>query len=287
MSAANIVVVGAGTMGTAIAETFASAGLTTALVSRNPSRLAGLHDNIQAVSAFPEIAPELIIEAIPEDLDLKRDLLRSAEAAYDGKPVLASNSSGLPLQAIADRLDFPERFLGIHYFHPARELPLVEIVRVAETSNAALDDARRLLSISGRDSVVMHRPMPGALINRLQHAMLHEAYYLMAQGLASAEDIDKAARWLLGPRMCLTGLLKQKDIGGLEGHARAQRTIVPDLCHAAEPNSLVQDMLARGDLGLRSGKGFYDWRGQDTNAVAERASERLRRLIAYLEEHRA
>ena len=128
MSAANIVVVGAGTMGTAIAETFASAGLLTALVSRNPSRLAGLHDNIQAVSAFPEIAPELIIEAIPEDLDLKRDLLRSAEAAYDGKPVLASNSSGLPLQAIADRLDFPERFLGIHYFHPARELPLVEMI---------------------------------------------------------------------------------------------------------------------------------------------------------------
>lgn len=287
MSAASIVVVGAGTMGTAIAETFASAGLATALVSRNPSRLGGLHVNIQAVSAFPDASPELIIEAIPEDIDLKADLFLDAEGTYGGKPILASNSSGLPLQEIADRLDFPERFLGIHYFHPARELPLVEIVRVDETSDAALDDARRLLALSGRDSVVMHRPMPGALINRLQHAMLHEAYYLMAQGLASAEDIDKAARWLLGPRMCLTGLLEQKDIGGLEGHARAQRTIVPDLCHDAEPNPLVQDMLTRGELGLRSGKGFYDWRGQDSSAVATRASERLRRLIAYLEENRS
>lgn len=287
MSVARVMVVGAGTMGTAIADTFARAGLPTALMSRNPSRLAGLHDNIQAVSEFPEAPPDLIIEAIPEDIDLKVDLFRDAQAAYDGKPILASNSSGLPLQDIADRLGFPDRFLGIHYFHPARELPLVEVVRVTETSENALDDARCLLAMSGRDSVVMHRPVPGALINRLQHAMLHEAYHLMSQGLASAEDIDKAGRWLLGPRMCISGLLEQKDIGGLEGHARAQQTIVPDLCHDARPNSLVQDMLARGDIGLKSGKGFYDWRGQDAHAVAERASARLRTLLAYLEENRS
>lgn len=286
MSAVRIVIVGAGTMGTAIADTFARAGLPTALMSRNPSQLSGLHENIQAISAFPETSPDLIVEAIPEDIDLKIDLLLGAEAAYGGKPILASNSSGLPLQEIADRLDFPDRFLGIHYFHPARELPLVEIVRIAETSENALGDARRMLSMSGRDSVVMHRPMPGALINRLQHAMLHEAYYMMSQGLATAEDIDKAARGLLGPRMCISGLLEQKDIGGLEGHARAQQTIVPDLCHDARPNSLVQDMLARGDVGLKSGKGFYDWSGTDAHSVAERSSERLRTLIAYLEENR-
>ncbi|HET8790897.1 MAG TPA: 3-hydroxyacyl-CoA dehydrogenase NAD-binding domain-containing protein, partial [Modicisalibacter sp.] len=272
MSVARVIVVGAGTMGTAIADTFARAGLPTALMSRDPSRLTGLHDNIQAVSGFPEASPELIIEAIPEDIDLKVDLFRNAQATYGGKPIVASNSSGLPLQDIADRLGFPDRFLGIHYFHPARELPLVEVVRVAETSDDALADARRLLSMSGRDSVVMHRPMPGALINRLQHAMLHEAYHLMSQGLASAEDIDKAARWLLGPRMCISGLLEQKDIGGLEGHACAQQAIVPDLCHDTRPSFLVQDMLARGDIGLKSGKGFYDWRGQDAHAVAERAS---------------
>jgi len=287
VSVARIVIVGAGTMGTAIADTFARAGLPTALMSRNPSRLTGLHENIQAISVFPEAPPELIIEAIPEEIDLKAELFVSVEAAYGGKPILASNSSGLPLQDIADRLGFPDRFLGIHYFHPARELPLVEVVRVAETSNDALDDARRLLTLSGRESVVMHRPVPGALINRLQHAMLHEAYHLMSRGLATAQDIDKAARWLLGPRMCISGLLEQKDIGGLEGHARAQQTIVPDLCHDVRPNSLVQDMLARGELGLKSGKGFYDWSGQDANAVAERASEKLRVLIADLEEYRS
>jgi 3-hydroxybutyryl-CoA dehydrogenase len=84
--------------------------------------------------------------------------------------------------------------------------------------------------------------------------------------------------------MCISGLLEQKDIGGLEGHAIAQRTIVPDLCHDPRPSPIVQDMLARGDLGLRTGKGFYDWSGCDARAVAEKASARLRNLLSYLKD---
>lgn len=282
MSAA-VLVVGAGTMGTAIADSFASAGVATALMSRHPAEVSA-GSELAVIGAFPPEPPELIIEAIPEDLDLKVDLFRRAEAAYGGGAVLASNSSGLPLQEIADKLGHPERFLGIHYFHPARELPLVEIVRVAETSDESLATARQMLARSGREAVVVARPVPGALINRLQHAMLHEAYHLMSQGLATPADIDQAARWLLGPRMCISGLLEQKDIGGLEGHAIAQRTIVPDLCHDPRPSPIVQDMLARGDLGLRTGKGFYDWSGRDARAVAAQASARLRKLLSYLKD---
>jgi 3-hydroxybutyryl-CoA dehydrogenase len=279
-----VLVVGAGTMGTAIADSFAFAGVRTALMSRNPSGVSQACDEVAVIGEFPPQSPAMIIEAIPEDLDLKADLFCRAEAAYCGEPVLASNSSGLPLQEIADRLSHPERFLGIHYFYPARELPLVEIVRVAETSDDCLATARALLSRSGRKAVVVGSPVPGALINRLQHAMLHEAYHLISQGLATPEDIDEAARWLLGPRMCISGLLEQKDIGGLEGHAIAQRTIVPDLCHDACPSPIVQDMLARGDLGLRTGKGFYDWSGRDARAVTERANARLRKLLSYLKD---
>jgi 3-hydroxybutyryl-CoA dehydrogenase len=279
---AQVLVVGAGTMGTAIADTFASAGVATALMSRNPAAISPSDNGLVVVGAFPSQPPELIIEAIPEDFELKADLFRQAESAYGGEPVLASNSSGLPLQQIADALSHPERFLGIHYFHPARELPLVEIVRVAETSDGCVAAALHLLSRSGRKAVVVRRPVPGALINRLQHAMLHEAYYLIAQGLAKPEDIDEAARWLLGPRMCISGLLEQKDIGGLQGHGIAQRTIVPDLCHDSRPSPVVQDMLARGDLGLRTGKGFYDWSGRDADAVAANASAKLRKLLCYL-----
>lgn len=284
MTRAEALVVGAGTMGTAIADTFASGSVPTALMSRNPSGVVQTRDGIVVIGEFPAEAPDLILEAIPEDLDLKANLFRRAQAAYGAGPVLASNSSGLPLQEIADKLTYPERFVGIHYFHPARELPLVEMVRVAETSEGSLAVARQLLSRSGRKAVVVARPVPGALINRLQHAILHEAYHLMSQGLARPEDIDEAARWLLGPRMCISGLLEQKDIGGLEGHAIAQRSIVPDLCHDSRPSPIVQDMLARGDLGLRTGKGFYDWSGRDPAAVTEHASASLRKLLSYLKD---
>lgn len=277
-----VLVVGAGTMGTAIADTFAAVGIHTALMSRNPERGITASKNVALVSAYPAEPPALVIEAIPEDAALKIDLFQRVEAAYGGIPVLASNSSGLPLQDIAAELRHPDHFLGIHYFHPARELPLVEIVRVAETTDESLAIARGLLARSGRDAVVLARPVPGALINRLQHALLHEAYHLMAEGLATPADIDNAARWLLGPRMSISGLLEQKDLSGLEGHAKAQRTIVPDLCHDPHPNPIVQTMLANGHTGAKAGRGFYDWSERDPDAAATAAAKRLRDLLAYL-----
>jgi len=279
-----VAVVGAGTMGRAIAAGFARSGMTTHLVSRDPAHAMPAPAGVLLVGTLPDVAPTLIVEAIPEDLDLKIALFRAVEERYDSEaaPLMASNTSGLPLQDIADRLARPELFLGIHWFHPAAELPMVESVRVAQTTQETLDTALDLLRDGGWDSIVVPRPVPGAVVNRLQHAILHEAYHLMAEGLASVEDIDRAARWLLGPRMCIAGLLEQKDLAGLSGHILAQRSIVPDLCHDAEPNAAVQAMLARGETGARAGRGFYDWEGRDADAAITAAAARLRRLIAHL-----
>lgn len=281
---ARVAVIGAGVMGRAIAATFAGGGVPTVLISRRPNGGGYLPAGPIERSDLPEAAPEMIIEAVPEDLALKQQILRDAEARYgaDG-PVLATNTSGLPLQAIAAALDAPQRFLGIHYFFPADELPLVETIRVAETSEATLETARALLKQSGRESILVPEPVPGGLVNRLQHAILHEAYHLMSRGLATPEDIDRAARRLLGPRMCISGLLEQKDLGGLVGHITAQRSIVPDLCHDAEPNAEVQAMLDRGHTGIAAGRGFYDWSGRDGAAAARAAAERLRALMQFLE----
>ena len=279
-----VVVVGTGVMGRAIAATFAGGRVETVLVSRDPGQVGALPAGVVVRDALPAASPDLVIEAVPEDLELKRGLFREVEGRYgaDG-PVLASNTSGLPLQAMADALDRPERFLGLHYFHPADELPLVEVIRVAETSEGALATTTDLLARSGRDWVVVPEPVPGGLVNRLQHAILHEAYHLISRGLATVEDIDKAARWLLGPRMCVSGLLEQKDLGGLRGHILAQRTIVPDLCHDREPNLDVQALLERGETGIAAGRGFYDWSERDGPAAARAAAGRLRALLAHLE----
>lgn len=279
---AEVAVLGAGVMGRAIAATFARGGVETALVSRDPARLGALPAGVAALAAPPDAPPALVIEAVPEDLALKRRVLAEVERRYGAEgPVLASNTSGLPLQEVAGALARPERFLGIHYFHPADELPLVEVIRVAETSDATVAMARALLARSGREGLVVPEPLPGGLVNRLQHAILHEAYHLMARGVAGPEEIDAAARWLLGPRMCVSGLLEQKDLGGLEGHIRAQRTIVPDLCHDPAPNAAVQAMLDRGETGAAAGRGFHDWSGRDGRAAARDAAARLRSLLDH------
>jgi 3-hydroxybutyryl-CoA dehydrogenase len=136
---------------------------------------------------------------------------------------------------------------------------------------------------AGREPIVLERAVNGYLINRLQHSILHEAYHLLESGIATAETIDKVAKLLLGPRFCITGLLEQKDLAGLEMHAQAQRSIVPTLSHTNVPSAYLQDMVARGDVGVRSGKGFYDWNGRDGAAAARKAAERLEDLLTYLQ----
>jgi len=136
---------------------------------------------------------------------------------------------------------------------------------------------------TGKEPVVLYKPIVGFLVNRLQHAILHEAYYLIENGVASAADIDHAARRLLAPRMCLNGLIQQKDISGLKIHADAQASIVPELFHNNAPNPMLQAMAAHGETGLAAGKGFYDWDGCDLNAVRKQASAQLTRLMQFLD----
>jgi 3-hydroxybutyryl-CoA dehydrogenase len=115
---------------------------------------------------------------------------------------------------------------------------------------------------------------------------LHEAYHLIEIGAATAFEVDQVAKYLLGPRMCVTGLIEQKDIAGLEIHAKAQAEIVPKLAHTNIPTRFVQEMVARGAIGLRSGRGFYNWSGCDRSAVLEQATARLTRLLDFLESQR-
>jgi 3-hydroxybutyryl-CoA dehydrogenase len=129
---------------------------------------------------------------------------------------------------------------------------------------------------------VLYKPIVGFLINRLQHAILHEAYYLIEAGVASAADIDRAAARMLAPRMCLNGLIQQKDISGLRIHADAQRSIVPKLFHNGTPNPMLQNMVRRGDDGMSAGRGFYDWQGCDKELVRRLASSRLAKLLDFL-----
>jgi len=286
MNRPEVLVIGSGVMGRGIAKGFAAAGISSAIFSRNAANVSGIDPRVAVLDNFPQPAPKLIIESIPEKMDLKFECYAAIEAAYAGGPVLASNTSGLDLEELARPLKHPGRFLGIHYFMPADVNTVVEVAPVRATAPAAADAAVQLLEAAGKSVVRLKRAIPGLLINRLQHAILHEAYYLIDEGVASAQEIDRCAREMLAPRMCITGLIEQKDISGLDTHALVQRALVPMLHHGAEPRRALQDLYAAGHFGLKSGRGFYDWSGKDPNQVKAEAGRKLTELLVYLKQQR-
>ena len=286
MNRVEVLVIGSGVMGRGIAKSFAAAGVSSAIYSRNAARVTGIDPRIALLDKLPQEAPALVIESVPEEKELKFACYAAIESAYAGAPVLASNTSGIDLEALAQPLKYPERFIGMHYFMPADVNTMVEVAPVKATDPAAVDTAVRLLEAAGRNLVRLKRAVPGLLINRLQHAILHEAYYLIDEGVASAEEIDRCAREMLAPRMCITGLIEQKDISGLDTHALAQRGLVPVLHHGDKPRRALQDLYEAGHLGIKTGKGFYDWSGKDPDQVKAEAGRKLTELLAYLKQHR-
>lgn len=281
----SVLIIGYGVMGKGVSATFAAAGFDTMIKSSRAAELDDLPPGVTATADFPAEAPDLVIEFVPEDVTIKQQVFAGVEAAWpDDDVIIATGTSGMSLDILAETLAKPELFTGIHYFMPADTTAVAEVMAgpgaPAEVVDAVADAVRR----TGKEIVTLYKPIVGFLINRLQHIILHEAYYLVEEGVATPEDIDMAARKMLAPRMCLNGLIEQKDTSGLEIHALAQSSIVPELHPIDTPNPLIQDMVARGEVGLSAGKGFYDWEGCDVDLVRKQSSERLRKLSKFLDD---
>lgn len=283
MEIRSVCVAGGGAMGMGIVRSFAAAGFAVSLLSRDPaSPKPGLPEGIRRLGPDPAgEAPDLLVESIPEEMALKRDLLARAEAAW-GKAgtILASNTSVLPLQALADGLRDPTRFCGLHYLHPAETLPFAELIAVRQTDPAVLAAIGAALARTGKQALPLARPIPGALVNRLQHAMLNEAYWMVAEGAVDVATIDLAVRRLLAPRMAVTGLIEQKDLSGLGTHATVQATMVPLLHQEGRAADWVPELARRGETGADAGLGFADWRGADPDAYRAYAARNLARMLA-------
>ncbi|MGS2613931.1 3-hydroxyacyl-CoA dehydrogenase family protein [Micromonospora sp. LZ34] len=274
------VVVGAGTMGLGIAYVAAGAGHAVELVEVDPgrgaaalTRLGELWDRavergrltadqagadrarVTLRAALGEVAeaPDVVVEAVPERLDLKRAVLRDAEAL--GPALLGSNTSSIPIAELATGLARPERFLGLHFFNPVWAMALLEVVvgpaTAAETTTAAVALAGRL----GKDPVVV-RDMPGFATSRLGVTLGLEAIRMVADGVASPADIDKAM--VLGYRHPV-GPLELTDLVGLDVRLDIARTLQAAYGDRFAPPPLLVEMVAAGRLGKKSGQGFYRW----------------------------
>lgn len=274
------VVIGAGTMGLGIAYVAAGAGYQVDLVEADPDRAEAVPgllgqqwdravargrltaDDAEASRRrltvrrrVAEIAarPQVIVEAVPERVELKRELLAEAETRQPA--VLASNTSSLPIGTLAEPLARPERFIGLHFFNPVWAMKLLEIVvgpaTAPETTTAALALAGRL----GKDPVVV-RDLPGFATSRLGVALGLEAIRMVADGVASPADIDKAM--VLGYRHPV-GPLELTDLVGLDVRLDIARTLQAAYGDRFAPPPLLESMVADGRLGRKVGHGFYRW----------------------------
>ena len=281
----SILICGYGVMGRGVSATFAKAGIRTLVRSRRAASLTDIPPGVEIVADFPDQPADLVLELVPEEIEAKRALYREIEAKYgDADFLLATGTSGLDLNVLADGLRCPERLIAIHYYMPAETVPVVEVMAGPSAPAEAVDRAAEALVRTGKSPLKIYKPVVGFIVNRLQHAILHEAYWMIANGIATVEDVDFAATRMLGPRMCASGMILQKDISGLKVNADAQRAIVPHLFHNHTPSPIVGDMVKKGEGGLAAGKGFYDWSGLDPATVRRAAAKSLERLLAYLEQ---
>ncbi|MEU7798788.1 3-hydroxyacyl-CoA dehydrogenase family protein [Micromonospora arborensis] len=276
------VVVGAGTMGLGIAYVAAGAGHAVELVEVDPergatalNRLAELWEravqrgklsadqaaaNRQRVTLRPTLAevapaPQVIVEAVPERLDLKRAVLKDAAALRPA--LLGSNTSSIAIGALAAELDAPERFLGLHFFNPVWAMALLEIVVGPATAEETTEAAVALAGRLGKDPVVV-RDLPGFATSRLGVTLGLEAIRMVADGVASPADIDKAM--VLGYRHPI-GPLELTDLVGLDVRLDIARTLQAAYGERFAPPPLLVEMVAEGRLGKKSGHGFYQWSG--------------------------
>jgi 3-hydroxybutyryl-CoA dehydrogenase len=298
----SICVLGAGLMGVGIATHFARFGHDVWLYDTDSSRIAeisliasGIVDELIATEQFAlsekasvinrlhgttslqDIAAcGLLIEAIPERLELKHALYAQLEELIAPEAVIASNTSGLPPDALAEKLAHPERLLIAHFWNPPHFIPLVEIVPGTATKAEYLHELQKLLLSMQLEAVVLDRAAPGFVGNRLQFALLREALHIVKSGIASAEVVDQVMRASLGRRYAMVGPLEAADMTGLATVQDICRHLLPELATGSDMMSLVADKVANGDTGLRSGQGFYRWDDSRKEYIQQRREHQLR-----------
>lgn len=305
------VVIGTGMMGPGIGLVLALGGISTTLVSRTPegaarglasartqagvllrnqlADAATVNDAVARLSASSSLEQAvggagLVVESGPEDLPYKQALFEQLDRIGSQTAILASNTSSLSITQIAIRCQYRNRIMTAHFWNPPLLVPLVEIVRGDDTDPAIADDLRSLLAACGKVPVMVRKDRPGQLGNRLQVAMIREAAHMIAEGIATAEDIDLAIQNGLGLRFPAYGLLTHQDNVGLDLTLAVNAYVSPDLYRSPDPPPYLRELVTRGDLGVKTGRGFFDW----TERSADDAKARRDRfLIDFLRAQRS
>ena len=282
-----VIIAGAGAMGASLAQVYAMAGYPTVVWNRSESGLerarhlislnqASLRDGgiisaEESEAALGRITFTtdkdcfrdcgLVVENILENLEMKQDFFGEISKLVPAEALLATNTSGLSITAIARDCVRPERFMGQHWLNPPHLLPVCEVVFGEKTDPARAEEMRAMLKDMGKMPIMVRKDITGFVINRLQHAMLREALYLVESGVASVEDVDNVLKGGLGLRYAAVGPFGTIDFGGVDTFEKVCRYLPAALCSEPNVGPLLHDMVEAGKLGVKSGAGFYDYAG--------------------------
>jgi len=297
-------VVGAGLLGTGIATQFARRGYPTRVMDTDPAAHAritsqvgsildelaqwnalgaddrqnveqhlSIHSDLKSMSAC-----ELVIEAVPENLELKRTLYAQLEPLLAKTAILASNTSGFPPEALARDLARPEQFLITHFWNAPHTVPLVEVVGCAQTKEDLIEQVMQWLTDIGNQPVRLGKAIAGFIGNRIQYAVLREALHIVNEGVATPQDVDQVVRATLGRRYPYAGPFEIADAGGLPTFLAVSEHLFPELADNSKLEQLLaqfKEKVDQGQTGQRSGQGFYAWSEASLRAFAQRRKETL------------
>jgi len=299
-----VAVIGGGTMGPGIAAVFAAHGYETRLAEIKPEALerakgttqvvfkvlsgAGFltDDQVNAGGANLSFAPDpqqavsgsqFVLETIPEKIELKHDFFRAAEGWVDDEAILASNTSGIPISKIGQACRIPGRVIGTHWSNPPHIIPVIEIIRGAETSDATFKTAWELTERIGMIPSLVRRDVPGFVENRILYAIMREALHLVETGVADPADIDKIVQWGIGYKLAVIPPLQLLDVAGLDIYHSVASYLNADLSTDAGVSSAVTERVERGDLGIKTGRGLFEYESDQIPALMQR---RMKLLLA-------
>lgn len=304
-----VVVIGAGNMGEGIVQTFAQAGKSVKVLARRRETLDGclrqIDTNLKLFAEFQllEEAPEVIksriayiptaelsqaiegchfiVETIPEVLADKRELFGKLDSCGPDV-ILASNTSSITITTLTEGMKTAYRVVGTHYFNPAHIIPLVEIHRGQHTSDKVVQATMELMLQIGKKPILIRKEIPGFIVNRIQGAIFREIGYLLDEGVATPEDIDMAAKAMYGFRLSCIGPMEADDMIGLDTSARVSANLFKTLSNRTEPSATLLDKVSKGELGIKTGSGWYNYSGKTRTQVLDEINRRLlKQLVLF------
>jgi 3-hydroxybutyryl-CoA dehydrogenase len=249
-----------------------------------PQEIEDCLNHLQLCHTLPEMCEgvELTIEAVSENVDLKRAIFGELEALTRPQTILCSNTSGISIGLISENLRFKERVIGTHFWNPPHIVPCVEVIKSQFAADEVFHTVIELMERVGKKPVRVLKDIPGFLGNRLQHALWREAISLVEKGIAAPEDIDRVVKYGFGLRLPFIGPLETADLAGLDLVYDIHKYLFSDLENRSTPSPLLKTLLDQKATGVKSKKGFYNWTDERTKQIIQQRDKALLKITEVI-----